>query len=296
MGLKKENGRIGNVPTRLNRSASTKVVVTTLTPRRIPMIRLLASFTMRVALIWAVCFGLAHAAEIPTGQTFDANGVKIWYFVQGRGQPVVLIHGWLSSARINWELPGTSGLLAKDYRVIALDMRGHGLSDKPTKEEAYGPELVEDILRLLGHLKIQKAHIVGYSMGGIVAANFIAKHPDHVLSGTLAGMGWLKPGSAAQWGFAQIGKDDPNARAAAICGRSLARLALTKNELKAIRVPVTVLVGERDELIKKLYVEPLEKVRKDWPVVEIQGANHFTCILESQFGSEIAAWLRKNTR
>jgi len=251
---------------------------------------------MRVALICAVYLGLAQAAGIPTDQTFDADGVKIWYFVQGRGEPVVLIHGWLSSARINWVLPSTSALLAKDYKVIALDMRGHGLSDKPTKEEAYGPELVEDISRLLDHLKIEKAHIVGYSMGGIVGANFIAKHPDRVLSGTLGGMGWLKPGSAAQWGFAQIGKNDPNAKAASVCGRSLAKLALTENELKAIRVPVTVLVGEKDALIKKLYVEPLGKVRMDWPVIEIKGANHITCILKPQFQKEIAAWLGKNTR
>jgi pimeloyl-ACP methyl ester carboxylesterase len=133
-------------------------------------------------------------------------------------------------------------------------------------------------------------------MGGIVAANFMAKHPDRVLSGMLGGMGWLKPGSAAQWGFEQIGKNDPNAKAATLCGRSLARLALTESELKAIRVPVTVLVGENDDLIKRLYVEPLEKVRKDWPVVEIKGANHITCILKPQFQREIAVWLGKNTR
>jgi len=260
------------------------------------MTRFLLSLIMLVASVCAAPVGLTQAFDKPIGQTFDANGVKIWYFVQGKGEPVVLIHGWISSARINWELPGTSGLLAQDYEVIALDMRGHGRSDKPMKEEAYGPELVEDIVRLLDHLKIKEAHIVGYSMGGIVAANFIAKHPDRVLSGTLGGMGWLKPGSAAQWGFAQIGKNDPNARAVAICGRSLARLALTENELKAIRVPVTVLVGEKDDLIKKLYVEPLGKVRKDWSVVEIKGANHITCILEPQFQKEIAVWLRKNPR
>jgi pimeloyl-ACP methyl ester carboxylesterase len=227
-------------------------------------------------------------------QTFDSDGVKLSYCVQGKGEPVVLIHGWLSDARINWALPGTSGLLAKDYQVIALDVRGHGRSDKPTKEDAYGPELVEDVVRLLDHLKIKKAHIVGYSMGGIIAASFIAKHPDRALSGTLGGMGWLKEGDIAQKGFAQIAKNDPNADAHAICGRSLARLALTEEEIKSVKVPVTVLVGDQDDLIKKLYVEPLEKVRKDWPVIEIKDANHFTCILKQQFREEIASWLQKN--
>lgn len=236
----------------------------------------------------------ARATDPPPPRYFDANGVKVAYLVEGKGEPVVLIHGWLSSAGINWVLPGTSGLLAKDYQVIALDVRGHGLSDKPTNDDTYGPELVEDIVRLLDHLRVKKAHIVGYSMGGIIAANFIAKHPDRVLSGTLGGMGWLKPGGFAQMAFAQIGKNDPNAKAPAVCGRSLAKLAVTEDELKAIRVPVTVLVGDKDDLIKRLYIKPLQQVRADWPVVEINDANHITCVLKPQFREEIAAWLKKN--
>ena len=232
----------------------------------------------------------------PAVETFDSNGVKIAYFVQGKGEPVVLIHGWLSSAGINWSLPGITALLAKDFQVIALDVRGHGLSDKPTKEDAYGPELVEDVVRLLDHLKIKKAHIVGYSMGGIIAGNFMVKHPDRVRSGTLGGMGWLKTGGAGQWGFAQIGKNDKSPKAEVLCGRSLAKLALTEEEIKSIRVPVAVLVGDKDNLIKRLYVEPVKKVRTDWPVVEIKDANHISCIMKPQFKEEIAAWLKKNRK
>jgi pimeloyl-ACP methyl ester carboxylesterase len=240
--------------------------------------------------------GLAHAGAAPKAETFDANGVKITYFVQGKGEPVVLMHGWLSAAGINWTLPGTTALLAKNHQVIALDVRGHGLSDKPTKEEACGPELVEDVVRLLDHLKIKKAHIVGYSMGGIIAGSFITRHPDRVLSCTLGGMGWLRQGGAAQGGFAQIGKRDAKAQALAVCGRSLAKLALTEEEIKSIRVPVMVLVGDKDDFVKKLYVEPLQQVRTDWPVIEIKDANHVTCILQRQFREEIAAWLRKNSK
>jgi pimeloyl-ACP methyl ester carboxylesterase len=235
--------------------------------------------------------GCIAAAERPVTGTFDAKGVKVRYSVRGKGEPVVLIHGWLSSAGLNWELPGTSALLAKDYQVIALDVRGHGLSDKPTKEEAYGPELVEDVVRLLDHLKIKKAHIVGYSMGGIIAENFIVKHPDRVLSGTLGGMGWLRQGGLAQWGFAQIGKGD--AKALTVCGRGLAKLALTEKEIKSIRVPVAVLVGDQDELVKKLYLDDLRRAHKDWPVIEIKGANHISCVLKPQFKEEIQKWLAK---
>jgi non-heme chloroperoxidase len=260
------------------------------------MTRILRWPTLLAALFCLVPFGLTHAGEKLTGHTLNAKGVKVWYYVQGKGEPVVLIHGWLSTAGLNWLLPGISDLLAEDYQVIALDVCGHGLSDKPLKEEAYGLELVEDIVRLLDDLKIKKAHIVGYSMGGIVAGHFIAKHPDRVLSGTLGGMGWLQRGGIAQFAFAQIGKQDRNAKALPICGRSLAKLALTEAEIKSIRVPVTVLVGDKDDLVKKLYLEPLKKVRKDWPVVEIKDADHLSCILKPQFREEIATWLKKNAQ
>jgi pimeloyl-ACP methyl ester carboxylesterase len=247
-------------------------------------------------LVGAAPVGCAAAADKPNIQSFDSNGTKIAYFTQGnKGEPVVLIHGFLSSAGINWLLPGISGPLAGDYRVIALDVRGHGLSDKPLKDEAYGPELVADVVRLMDHLKIKKAHIVGYSMGGIIAANFIARHPDRVLTGTLGGMGWLKDGDLVQKLYAQAGKNEPNAQALTVCFRSLSTLALTEKEIKSIKVPMTVLVGSKDDIVKGLYVEPLKKIRTDWPVVEIKDGDHFTCILKPQFKDEIAAWLRKNS-
>ena len=236
-----------------------------------------------------------HAAEKPAAQMLDAEGVKIAYYVEGRGEPVVLIHGWLSSAAINWTLPGTSELLAKDHQVIAFDLRGHGQSDKPTDEAAYGDELVEDVVRLLDHLKIEKAHIVGYSMGGIVAGKFMVKHPERVISGMLGGMGWMKAGGLGQWGFGQIGRGERESKAQAICGRSLAKLALTKDEIKSIRVPVKVLVGDKDRLVKRLYIEPLRPVRMDWPFVEIEDSNHLSCIARPQFREEIAEWLKKNS-
>ncbi|HEX3147770.1 MAG TPA: alpha/beta hydrolase [Gemmataceae bacterium] len=227
--------------------------------------------------------------------SFKSKDVKIVYATRGTGQPVVLIHGWLSSAGINWELPGISAALAKDFRVIEMDVRGHGLSDKPKKEEAYGPELVEDVVRLLDHLKIEKAHIVGYSMGGIIAGNFTVKHPGRVLSLTLGGMGWLEKDGLGQWFFDQIGKSDPNADALAVCGRSLAKLALSKDEIKSIKVPAAVLIGDKDP-VKDLYVKPLQAVHKDWPVVEIKDADHLSCIIKPQFKEDLQAWLIKQSK
>jgi pimeloyl-ACP methyl ester carboxylesterase len=228
-----------------------------------------------------------RADDFPALQNFDSNGVKIVYVVEGKGDPVILLHGYLSSGGINWGLPGITKALAKDYQVVTLDFPAHGLSDKPTKEEAYGLEMVEDVVRLMDHLKIKKAHIVGYSMGGIVTAKFLAKHPDRALSGTLGGMGWLREGSTEQKFFADGGKDG---KPLGLCWKGLAKLALTEEEVKSIKTPVTILFGDND-FLKKPYTDPLKTVRKDWPVVEIKDADHISCILKPQFKEEIQNWL-----
>lgn len=140
-------------------------------------------------------------------------------------------------------------------------------------------------------LKFQ-AHVVGYSMGGIITANLLAKHPDRIWSGTLGGMGWLREGGLEQKMFAAGRKEG---KPVGICFRSLAKLALTEKEIKSIPVPVIVLIGENDNL-KKLYVDPLRPVRKDWPVIEIKDANHITCFFRPQFKEEIENWLAKQAR
>src|SRR5205085_8631920 len=83
---------------------------------------------------------------------FDSKGVKIRYVDVGRGEPVVLIHGFSSSLDANWGTLGTIGKLSKEFRVIAFDVRGHGKSDKPHDAGSYGLAVVEDITNLLDHL------------------------------------------------------------------------------------------------------------------------------------------------
>ena len=246
---------------------------------------------MLLFLLISVC-RYAFASRPASAQTFDANGVKLHYIVEGKGQPVVLIHGLYSSIRMNWQMPGVIGMLSKNYQVIALDLPGHGESDKPTTEAAYGMEMVEDILRLLDHLNIKRAHIVGYSMGGMIAMKFMAKHQDRALSGVVGGMGWLREGSALQ-NFWERMPERQGGSTPSACARSLGTLALTEAELRAINVPVEIIVGDRDKT-KRLYVTPLEQVRKDWPVVEIKDAGHLNCILKPQFKEAIANWLSKH--
>src|SRR5881397_2402529 len=106
---------------------------------------------------------LAPAPALAQDQFFDSNGVKIRYTVEGQGEPVLLIHGFTADIEKQWGQPGVLKALAKDHRVIALDNRGHGKSGKPHDAKMYGKEMVEDAVRLLDHLKIAKAHVVGYS-------------------------------------------------------------------------------------------------------------------------------------
>src|SRR5690242_19535896 len=108
---------------------------------------------------------------------FESDGVQIHYTVAGKGTPVVLIHGLYASAKTNWELPGIVADLAKSHTVIALDNRGHGQSDKPEKEGEYGVKMVEDVVRLLDHLHIEKAEVAGYSMGGMITMKLLTLHP-----------------------------------------------------------------------------------------------------------------------
>jgi pimeloyl-ACP methyl ester carboxylesterase len=86
----------------------------------------------------------------------NSAGVRIRYVEAGQGPPVVLIHGYIANADRHWVQTGVFANLAADHRVIALDCRGHGQSDKPTERGAYGLEMANDVLRLLDHLKIRR--------------------------------------------------------------------------------------------------------------------------------------------
>lgn len=114
---------------------------------------------------------------------------------------------------------------------------------------------------------------------------FLAKHQDRALSGIVGGIGWLRAGGAMQNFWERMperrGRGTPPA-----CARSLGKLALTESELRAINVPVEIIVGDRDPT-KRLYVTPLEQVRRDWPVVEIKDAGHLRSRVTRQIEKDI---------
>ncbi|SFD22886.1 alpha/beta fold hydrolase [Spirosoma endophyticum] len=120
------------------------------------------------------------------------NGLQLYYEVYGEGKPLVLLHGSYLTIPLNWStfIP----LLAKDRRVIATEMQGHGRTRDTTREFSY-EAMADDVSGLLKHLKLDQADIMGYSMGGCLAFQVAVRHPEQVrrlvvLSGTYKHDGW----------------------------------------------------------------------------------------------------------
>lgn len=126
-----------------------------------------------------------------TRATFLSDGLSISYLDEGVGDPILLVHGFASNAEVNWVGPGwVSALNAAGFRVIALDNRGHGASDKPHDPARYrSPEMAEDVRRLMDHLGIARADVMGYSMGARISAFLALNHPGRVRSFVSGGLG-----------------------------------------------------------------------------------------------------------
>ncbi|MDQ7051798.1 MAG: alpha/beta hydrolase [candidate division KSB1 bacterium] len=130
------------------------------------------------------------------GQYFHSNGTAVHYTDEGSGPPVLLLHGFAVNADLNWRLPGIIRLLKRDFRVIAMDLRGHGLSGKSHDPSKYGLEMVQDAVRLLDHLNIDRARVVGYSLGGFIALKMACTVPGRVERLVVMGAGWERPGNS----------------------------------------------------------------------------------------------------
>jgi pimeloyl-ACP methyl ester carboxylesterase len=213
---------------------------------------------------------------VTTFRSFD--GTRIDFELRegdGHGRPVVLVHGFASSRHANWELPGWLHTLAKVGRsVVALDCRGHGNSEKPHAPEAYaGDAMSRDVLSLIDHLGLGPVDLMGYSMGGRIAAQIVADHADRLGSAVLAGVGasllavgaeQARSARIADVMEARVVPDDAPAGARAFrvfaeaqggdrialaaCMRG-SRRALEAGDFTGVDLPVLVVVGRDDDLI-----------------------------------------------
>jgi pimeloyl-ACP methyl ester carboxylesterase len=234
---------------------------------------------------------------------FDSDGVRLHYELHGpeNGTPVVLVHGFASDYRLNWV--GTrwqETLTTNGFRVVGLDCRGHGDSDKPHDEAAYAVEVMtRDVVRLLDHLDIRSAAYLGYSMGARIGLEVVMERPDRITRAILGGIGAAGAiDHAAQIAHAfRIGEptDDPTAQtfynfasarptndllALAACIEGL-RPERSSQRLGKIRTPVLVVVGAEDEIARGApeLVEEIPTAR----LVTIAGRDHMSAVTAREF-------------
>jgi pimeloyl-ACP methyl ester carboxylesterase len=120
---------------------------------------------------------VASAQQTPTTGYAPVNGLKMYYEIHGSGEPVVLLHGAFMTITNNWT--GWIDELSKTRKVIAVEMQGHGRTADIDRDIS-GANLADDVAALLDYLKIPRADLIGYSMGGGVAMQCAIRHPDKV--------------------------------------------------------------------------------------------------------------------
>jgi pimeloyl-ACP methyl ester carboxylesterase len=241
---------------------------------------------------------------------FESNGVPIRYRVQGSGQPVILMHGMTGRIE-SWDDIGFFDHPHDGLCFIPMDCRGHGKSGKPHSPSAYGQEMVDDVVRLLDHLEIRRAHVMGHSTGAEIALKMAAQYPARVQSAVLTGSGWsdqnlyelcaplaeslergeglrayfdwgTPPGQSRtadeieqfeEWNQAMLARNDAQALAA-MCRNyaELEELRMTEEEVRAIKVPMLGVTGEFNP--ERHMLERMRGVAPDFTMIVLPGLGH----------------------
>jgi pimeloyl-ACP methyl ester carboxylesterase len=262
---------------------------------------------LTLALIFNAAASIAaFAAE--DGKYADFNGVKIHYIDRGKGQPIVLLHGGTSSLE-SWIRTGVVDNLSKDYRVIAFDARGHGKSGRPHDPKDYGRQQALDVPRLLDALRIDRAYIIGFSLGSSTVAQLLTLAPERFLAAVQVAGAGRSPKAAndprIEIEAAEIEKDcvsrsrifrqapagakpteedyqkrvaackadpdfDPLSVAASL--RGYKDQAVTAGQMQAVKVPTLGIVGTLDHTLKEM--QELKRLRPDMKLVLLEGVSH----------------------
>ncbi len=248
---------------------------------------------------------------------FNSDGVEIAYDHWGEGPPVLLIHGFASNRNVNWVDTGwVKALTEAGHRVIAFDNRGHGDSEKLYDKSRYlAPMMAEDARRLLDHLKIEQAVVMGYSMGARISAFLTIHNPSRVSRVVFAGMAenlvhgvggadeiaqaLLAPkladvtdrGARGFRIFADSTKADKQALAACILS---SRVKIKAEALAAITCPALVVAGELDEVAGS--VEGLVAMLPNARGVTLPGRNHMNAVGDAGYKAAVLGFLGEGYR
>lgn len=202
---------------------------------------------------------------------FSAAHIRLSYLDEGVGDPVLLIHGFASNKQINWVYPSwVTTLKEAGYRVIAIDNRGHGDSDKLYETAAYpATVMAEDAYRLIKHLDLGRCHVMGYSMGARISAFLALRWPDQVRSVVFGGLGInmihgvggadeiieaLLAGSVADItsstgrAFRKFAEQTGSDRRALAACMGASRQKISSEEIATLKVPALVAVGTEDHI------------------------------------------------
>jgi pimeloyl-ACP methyl ester carboxylesterase len=246
--------------------------------------------------------------------SFYNGAVEIAFSDEGEGDPIVLVHGFASTKNVNWVYPGwVSELKKNSRRVVALDLRGHGESGKLYEPEQYGIEIMAgDVIALMDHLKIERADIMGYSLGSRITAVLARSRPQRLRSAILGGIGiglieGGGPGENVAEALEAPSLDDvtdpvgrtfrafadqtrSDRRALAACLRGSRRL-MTEQEAASITVPVLIAVGTADEIAGS--AEALGKIIPGSQVLNIPNRDHMRAVGDRVYKAGVLEFLSR---
>lgn len=246
--------------------------------------------------------------------SFKNGDVEIAYLDEGEGEPILLIHGFASSKDTNWVGPSWFGTLTRaGRRVIAFDNRGHGQSSKLYDPADYHTgKMAGDARALLDHLSIERADVMGYSMGARITAFLTLAYPERVRSAVLGGLGnhlvdgvglpesiadaleapslddvTDKQGRVFR-AFAQQTKSDLKALAACIRG---SRQVLSRAEIGAIGIPVLVAIGTKDDVAGS--AQELAALIPGAEALDIPDRDHMMAVGDKVYKAGVLAFLER---